>query len=369
MAVTQTGRSLGWMLGWVTLTAACGGSSPTGLVWTDLQATTSVSGTDSVQIPMPIQTLRLGSSSLQLLGMPVAVGSASSQLLLDTGSAEQFMGGKSNTIGITRIGIPNRAEFGDGTVYEGELALASVLIGPVATEEPIVIQVVDRVGCIPAAPECPGRDGPRLLTDAGLFGILGISLGARTASLELYSPLTRLPGNLDTGYGIETRGSEAVFGSFTLGLTEETQQGFIQAKLSQVGADTPSPLRFPDGTPAWDDAQIRAFYTVMVPGQPPLLSEVPARTLFDTGSSDINLEVFSPTPSTQILPSGSQFRAYFPSLFGWEFTVGAPATPGLDRVYIDRVPEPGLQILGMPFFFQYDTLFDIERGRVGFRQR
>lgn len=368
MAVAQTGRSLGWALSLMGLTAACGGSSPSGLVWTDLQATTPVSVTESVQIPMPIQTLRLGSSSLRLLGMPVAVGSESSQLLLDTGSAGLRIFAEAAS-GITRTGIPSRAEFGDGTVYEGELALASVLIGPVAIEEPILIQVVDRVGCVLEAPDCPGRDGPQVLTDAGLSGILGISLGARTPALDLYSPLTRLPGNLDTGYVIETRGSGVVFGTFTLGLTRETQQGFIQAKLSQTGSDSFSPLQFPDGTPAWDDAQIRPFYTITSPGQTTLLSEVPARTLFDTGSSDISLEVFSPTPTTQILPTGSQFRAYFPALFRFEFTVGAPITPSLDRVYLDRVPDPQLQILGMPFFFRYDTLFDIERGRIGFRQR
>ena len=361
-------RGLSWILGWVGLATACSTSTPSGLISADLQSTTPVTVGDSVSIPMPVRNLQFGSSSLRLLGLPVAVGPESTQLLLDTGSAGLRIFAEVAP-GVTRTGIPNRVEFGDGTVYEGELALASVLIGPVPTEEPILIQVVDQVGCIPAAPNCPGRDGPQLFTQAGFFGILGVSLGARTSSLDLYSPLTRLPGNLGNGYIIETQGFTAQLGEFTVGLTPQSQQGFHQRGLSQVGAGSPSLLEFPDGTPAWDDASLRSFYTVVPLQGPALLSQDPARTLFDTGSSDISLELLSPDSDVQILASGSQFRATFPSLFDLEFTVGFPVTPSLDRVFIEQISQDPLQILGMPFFFRYDTLFDIEQGRIGFRAR
>ncbi len=356
------------MLGWVGLITACGTSPPANLIGANLQSTAPVTVGDSVSIPMPVRRLQFGSASLRLLGLPVAVGSKSTELLLDTGSSGLRIFAEVAP-GVTRTGIPNRAEFGDGTVYEGELALASVLIGPVPTEEPILIQVVDRVGCIPEAPNCPGRDGSQLFTQSGFFGILGISLGARTSSLDLYSPLTRLPGNLDSGYLIETRGFAAQLGEFTVGLTPQNQQGFRQGGLSQIGAGSPGLLEFPDGTPAWDDASLRSFYTVVPLQGPALFSQDPAPTLFDTGSSDISLEVLGSDPTFQILPSGSQFRATFPSLFNLEFTVGSPITPSSDRVFIKQVPQDPLQILGMPFFFRYDTLFDIEQGRIGFRAR
>lgn len=99
-----------------------------------------------------------------------------------------------------------------------------------------------------------------------------------------------------------------------------------------------------------------------------LLSQDPIRTLFDTGSSDINVEVPGPI-SSQILPSGSQFGVFFPTLFDLEFVVGSPIRPGLDRVFIEQVPEVSLQVMGMPFFFRYDTLFNSELGRIGFRAR
>ncbi len=327
--------------------------------------------TSTLTVPMPVRTFTLASTSLKLLGVPITIAGQPTELLLDTGSAGlRVFANAVGSQGLERLGIPNQVQFGDGTVYIGELALASVQIGSATTTDRIIIQVVDEVTCIPSAPNCPGQTGFDNFNNAGFSGILGVSLNARTSDLQLYNPLAQLEGDLASGYIIETGGFNSTQGSFTLGLAPSNQQGFTTAGLPQViSTSTGQPAAFENGVPVWADAALQPFYTIDGLG-PPLVNAQPANTLFDTGSSDLSIEINNPVSDTFVLISGSNIQVDLPSVFNFQLQVGFPITPSLDRVFVTSQPnEPLFQVLGMPFFFQFDTRFDVEQGTIGFRER
>ncbi len=346
--------------------------TPTASAPSPLPPTLAPTLSDSVTLPLFVRTLQLGSTSLKLLGVQVNVAGEPAELLLDTGSSGlRIFANAVGSDGLQRTGEQTQAEFGDGTIYDGEIALAPVQIGSIATEQAIRIQVVDTVTCSPSAPGCPGQSGFSSFSTAGFSGILGVSINARTSNLELFSPLTRLPGNLDSGYIIETGGFNATQGSFILGLTSTNRARFNEAPLPQrVSTQTGQLATFSDGTPIWADAALRPSYRIDAPNLAPLIEDEASSTLFDTGSSDITLEINRFENSSFILSPGVFFQALLPLQFNYAFQTTSPLIPGLDRVFVSIRPgRDPLQILGMPFFFEFDTLFDSEEGSIGFSQR
>ncbi len=311
---------------------------------------------NALTVPMPIRS----SGSLKLLGLSMSVAGREAELLLDTGSSGlRVLSSAVGTVGLQRTQTPVVVTFGDNTQFIGVVGRAPLGLGGVLTEEPVAIQLIDQVRCAPGAERCSDRlfDGSQ-----DFSGILGTSVGPRTPSPEIFDPLTRFPGNLDSGHIIRTGGFNSSQGTFTIGLTPTNTAGFGILNLARAN----NPPTFPDGTPVWDDGSLRVNYSITV-GNDLLLNSLPGRTIFDTGTSDILINsplLGGPTFAVRTLPVGSLFRAALPGAFIYSVNVTFPIQPGIDRIFVDATSN--VQILGMPFFFKSDVLFDVDQGRIGF---
>lgn len=310
----------------------------------------------SQSLPMPVRTL--GNSRFRLLGLRVGVAGSEVEVLLDSGSAGlRILSSAAGRFGLERTGIPSTVTFADGTQFLGVLARAPFSLGGIQSREPVTIQLIDQITCVePLVATCsdnlfgPGRP---------FAGILGTSLDERSPDRNLFSPLTRLPGNFRSGYIVQTGGFDSVQGLFTVGLTEANTAGFSFRQLPQVGS-------FPDGTPIWRDEALQVAYSIGNTS----IQNVLSPTLFDSGASDIFLNVrllgAAPFP-TSTLPPGSEWRALLEGAFDYRIRVGFPVTPSRDRIFVNG--NQRVQLLGIPLFFNADVAFDIERGRIGFRLR
>ncbi|MEN9202665.1 MAG: hypothetical protein Q6K80_00950 [Thermostichus sp. DG_1_6_bins_120] len=311
-------------------------------------------GTES--IPMPVRTL--GNSRFKLLGLNVGVAGGTAELLLDTGSAGlRILSSAVGPFGLERTTTPSTVTFGDGTQFIGVLARAPFSLGGIQSREPVTLQLIDQVTCVDAL--VSGCSETLFGQGKPFAGILGTALDERSTDREVFSPLTRLPGNFRSGYILQTGGFNSTQGIFTIGLTAVNTAGFNFRQFPQVGI-------FPDGTPIWRDEALQAAYTISNTS----IQNVLSPTNFDSGSSDIflNVRLLGAAPfSTATLPPGAEWRAVLEGAFDYRIRVGFPVTPGRDRIFVNGLLNK--QLLGMPLFFSADVAFDIERGRVGFRLR
>lgn len=311
---------------------------------------------NAVTVAMPVRNV----GSLKLLGLSLTVAGQEAELLLDTGSAGlRVLASAAGTQGLQRTSTPSVVTFGDNTQFVGVVARAPVALGGVMSSEPVAIQLIDQVRCAPGAEQCSDR-----LFNGGqpFAGIVGTSLAARTANVDIFNPLTRLPGNFGSGYIIRTGGFQSSQGTFTAGLTPINTSGFGILNLAPAGNGT----SFSDGTRIWDDGSLEVSYAITVGGEQ-LLNSPPGRTVFDTGTSDILINsplLGGPTFLIRSLPTGSSFQAILPGAFIYQVNVTFPITPGSDRIFVDSTNN--VQLLGMPLFFKSDVLFDSDQGRIGF---
>lgn len=322
-------------------------SAPTALTPPPLEA-------GSLTIPMPVRQI----NSFKLLSLPTTVAGQTAELLLDTGSAGvRILESAAGTVGLVKTQQPSRVEFADDTVFEGVIGQAPVSLGLATSAGAINIQVIERVGCR------PGRTCSEAIFDgSGVFsGIIGTSLADRSGEPVIFSPVAQLMGNFSSGYIIQTGGFSSAQGLFTVGLTPQNRSTFATLQLERI------PATFTNGKPIWDDDSPVINYTI----ENTPIQNAPDFTAFDTGSSDIALNVtrLGSTPLTvSQLPSGSEFRAFLPGGFDYRIVVGSPQpTPGQDRIFVNSSLD--FQLIGMPFFFEADTLFDINQGQIGFRGR
>ncbi|MDX2272326.1 MAG: hypothetical protein NW237_10325 [Cyanobacteriota bacterium] len=350
----------GWQRWWGLLLVislsltACSGSdsdSPTSVAPTPTPTPTISNDPGTVVVGIPIRSI----GSLKLIGLPMLVGGGSTELLLDTGSAGVRVL-SADAGNATRTSTPSIVTFGDGTQFRGVLGNAVVTLGSLATEDAITVQLVDEVVCVDGTSNC----SKEIFDGTGFFsGIVGTSLGNRTSNASLFSPIAHLPTPFDSGYVIRTGGFGSGEGTMDLGLTDNNTAGFAVRSIPQVGI-------FPDGTPSYDDEALQVAHTISNTS----IQNSLGNTIFDTGSSDIFLspQALGSAPfSTTFLPAGSSWRGVLDGGFVYEIQVTTPITPGIDRIFVDGTND--FQVLGMPLFFQFDTFFDIDRGRIGFRAR
>lgn len=340
----------------IVMTVSCSGSDDAPPVAIPPSTPTPEAGT--VSVPMPVRSI----GSLKLLGLPVTVAGEQSELLLDTGSAGvRVLASAAGTSGLVRTTVPDQVTFADGTVFTGVVATAPFQIGSVSAETPVSVQLIDEVSCIDGTDDC----SKSIFDGSGFFsGIIGTSLNERTETDDLFSPVPLFPGNFDTGYIVRTGGFNSSQGFFVLGLTPINTAGFGIRNFPQVGDAT-----FPDGTPIWDDEALEVAYTLRDPQGSTIVNNSLSRTVFDTGSSDISLNLFGLGGSLlldQVLPPRSTFQSLLTGAFDYGFQVGSRPTPGLDRVFLDFSRD--FELVGMPIFLQFDVFFDIEQGRIGFKR-
>ena len=107
---------------------------------------------ESIDIDIPVRRLQ---NNAKALAVPVTVGEQSAHLHLDTGSTGlRILAESVDPAQVIRTGELVSGQFGDGTIFEGEVAIAAVRIGPLATTKPIAIHLVDAVKCPQFNPDC-----------------------------------------------------------------------------------------------------------------------------------------------------------------------------------------------------------------------
>ncbi|MEM8717051.1 MAG: hypothetical protein AAGE92_14970 [Cyanobacteria bacterium P01_G01_bin.4] len=317
------------------------------------------SQTSRQQVEIPIAIRRLENNT-KALAVPVTVAGQSLELHLDTGSTGvRVLAEAIDPEMVVRTGERTQATFFDGTVFEGEIAIASISIGPITTTEPIAIHLVDSVRCPAENPDCFDA-----YQQAGMSGVLGLSMGARTggSSFEIYSPISRLPENFQSGYIVGTRGFYAVDGSLTLGLTPDSLAGFWQASLPLRQME---PTIFPDGSSIWQDDALTVNHSLQGDGIPPEFQDLAGRTLFDSGTAHTVLGVDrEPSFSARLWP-GAVLTSQLEDGLSWQLQAGN--TLSLSQVFVRGVERSPQHILGLPFFFNYEVAFNRRDGAIGFK--
>lgn len=268
-------------------------------------------------------------------------------LLFDTGSSGCFV--DASLVGAaTPAGRTFKIEYGSGQTYKGDVLLGDVALGAEA---------------VAAGVECGAVSdaSPALPLPGGFQGTLGMSLvRGKKSQGGLYSLVAQLPGNLSSGFIVGIGGSSP---SVTVGLTDAERATFATRPLPAQ-----QPKRYPNGVRAWNDkgtkvrVTIDDFSTVL-------------RTVFDTGA--VNTELIDVRripdrllsdlrePPVHVVPGLS--AAFDIPGTPWTFTTGTTSNDD----YILRLPleSGGTKRLntGLGIYFSYDVMFDIERGRIGFR--
>ena len=152
----------------------------------------------ATRVEVPISQRRLSDGNIRY-SVPVRVGgSGPIDAMLDTGSfGLRVLAGALVAAQYEATGVMRNYRFGSGVRFRGELAKAVVSIGDTTTGVPVVIQIIQSIGCAAARPDCPaarvgpfeygiGGDG---LPREGFQAILGLSMRSPAMPLAALNPL------------------------------------------------------------------------------------------------------------------------------------------------------------------------------------
>ena len=260
--------------------------------------------------------------------------------------------------------LHRRYPFGGGARFDGVLARATVGVGPIRTDVPVLFQRVDRVVCVDEKPDCPASkvrsDAYRIAGDGyagqGFSAILGLSLRRAPGADGAPNPLS-LAG--DRSWILELpRPGSAEPGHLIIDPDDGDRAGFALMKLD------PQPGTAGDEPPGWADAALPGCLIGRSRGE-----RYCGRTLLDTGAPGLSVataEAQGPKPwgagrgaSLEIGGTGGPVSI--------PFTSGdAPAT----RVTLHppRGQGPVISAGTLPFL-GYAVLYDAKAGTIGFKPR
>ncbi|MDR3635542.1 MAG: hypothetical protein P4L84_17185 [Isosphaeraceae bacterium] len=199
------------------------------------------------------------------------------------------------------------------------------------------------------------------------YGTLGMSLAPGEAKKQgsLYSVIAQLPGNLHTGFIIHTGGVAGKDPTLTIGLTPQNMQGFTTVPLPSAGSRGTT-YAYGNGAAnhvlAWNDKGATLGYQIT--GLPPFS----APTVFDTGEASTTLYTGGIPKSLLVngrLESGLQFTTKLASGLAWQIVTGSHEN--INRVDVGASRSSGTVNTGIGLFFNYDVMYDIQDGLIGFR--
>ncbi|MBM6594902.1 hypothetical protein [Microvirga pudoricolor] len=266
-------------------------------------------------------------------------------VLFDTGSSGLRILEGALGPDLRKTGERTQAIYGDGTEVEGYVGYARVSFPeaqpPIATSEPVRIDVITTIRCKDGQERCPGL--PR-----GTMGIMGTKLNARPD--EAYSPLMQLPGQLKSGFIVDMGGDSP---RVTVGLQERDLSGFRFASLQPAQPDAGD-----DGQKLWDTGSLNACF--WVDGAEQACSPI----VFDTGGSrDVHFKDDDADPA--LLTPIMHYR------HGPVFTMKVGDVVDLS---VRVGPEMGVRVKdereansSRLFFNYYAVAFDGQGGRIGFK--
>lgn len=248
---------------------------------------------------------------------------------------------------VTQTSTPVKAEFIDGTTFDGVEASAVVSFGGVKTAAPITFQLITKVSCQPQFPDCPGADGLQAYSKAQSFaGIFGIGL----YSAPVYSPLSQLAGGAASSFSITSK-PKTDSATLTLNsLPSGPAATYPLPKWSQ-------PL--PNGVPAWGSNEANACWSFGA--DPPKCLP----TAFDTGSPFLIASAAVPgAPPVGDVTNDSQLTLFTTGDPQPVWSVVAGKTPGKNKVTITPTSAGEAVNTGSGIFRSHSVTFDSRNGQV-----
>ncbi|RYC32495.1 hypothetical protein D3273_08890 [Lichenibacterium minor] len=299
--------------------------------------------------------------------VPVTVGNGPPiEAALDTGSfglrvlASALSPGQYEATDIHR-----RYPFGGGARFDGILARATLGVGPVRTDAPVLFQRIDRVDCVEEKPDCPASKvsaADYLIAGDGYPGqgfpaILGLSLRRAPGGVDGAPNPLSLAGDRSWILVLPRPGS-AEPGHLIIDPDDRDRAGFTLLKLD------PQPGTAGDEPPGWADAALPGCLVGRGKDE-----RYCGRTLLDTGAP--GLSVASPAARGP-KPWGAGRSASF-EIGGTGGPVAIPFTSGqgpATRVTLHppRGQGPAISAGTLPYL-SYEVLYDARAGTIGFKPR
>lgn len=292
-------------------------------------------------------------------------GSGDALFLFDTGSSGLFSGVVGNA---TDLGTPFLQSYESGihfcgTAYQGIIDFGSGAITPDGVFGGVSCAQGSIYNCTCTTSPCssatcfPTSDNPHL------YGTFGASLVQSKIVPEIYTLIAQMPGNLKTGFIVQTGGYDGTSPTLIMGLTEENRQGFISAKLNKDGT-------YPNGVEAWNDRSLEAATSVSFEGEEQNIQM--GTILFDTGNPDAHISPTDPVNPTflsqsgNILEPGVLFDATVNNAVNWSLIAGTKVSD--DRLGVTApIPDKTYMTTGIDIFYRYNVMYDMENGRIGFQ--
>jgi hypothetical protein len=248
------------------------------------------------------------------------------------------------TIGTTSVSVV----YGSGVVAAGDLAMAAVTIGGLATTTAIDVEDITTVSCTTAKPNCAANGVAAAdFRFSGTFPAI-IGVGFRS-NANIASPLAAIGANHQYTLSLPPYGGAA--GSITIDPDAATLARFSTARI-QLPADGVG----------FDDTTV-----------PFCVNALCEQGLLDTGQPVIQLATTAAgdlakagVPSgTTVAPAGTAVAIMIDANAGatWSFVVGSTPTAGVDLIRFDGTAT--VFNLGVAPFHIFDMLYDYAAGVIG----
>ena len=296
--------------------------------------------------------------------VPVTVGDGPPiEAALDTGSfglrvlASALSPGQYEATDLHR-----RYPFSGGARFDGVLARATVGVGPVRSDVPVLFQRIDRVDCVEEKPDCAAskvrpedyRIAGNGYPGQGFSAILGLSLRHAPGVEAAPNPLS-LTGDR-SWILLLPRPGDAEPGHLIIDPDDGDRAGFALVKLD------PQPGTTGDGSPAWADAALPGC--LIGAGE-----RYCGRTMLDTGAPGLAVASSSAKAPTPWGPGrGATFEIGGPDgPVSMAFTSGdGPASQV--TLHPPRGQGPVISAGTLPYL-DYAVLYDAKAGTMGFKRR
>jgi len=333
---------------------------------------------DTVTIQL-IPVMRGGGSAG--LGVNLNVGGGPETLFLfDTGSSGLFVDSGQVGGGATEVMpvVSCYQMYSSGTCFQGTDYLGDVTFsGYGITADNALFGNITclsgndfSVGCTTTCPPptCPNSSVCFPTTDMPpTYGTFGAALipGDPTKG-ALYTIIAQLPGNLSSGFIVQTGGITGI-PMLTIGLTEENTQGFISAQLPSDGTYPP-----PNGNAAWNDKSLNAITNLSFNGSE---QTIVGTIIFDTGATDTTLRPLQATPPGAVDPqflngsqlaSGVLLNTVVNDAINWSILAGTSVSQNIVKVTSMPSAAGTYMNSGIDIYFTYNVMFDMVNGLLGF---
>jgi hypothetical protein len=288
--------------------------------------------------------------------------------LFDTGSSGMFVADAGlDPDDYTKTAQKFHQHYTSGTHYRGDVIDTTIDLGQGAFARGVELGLIEEAygGTISGWDKSLREGLPPY--ENHYYGTFGTSLTPGTLEKQggLYAVIAQLPGNLNTGFIVHSGGIDGKAPTLTIGLTDENRRGFVTVPIPAAGPpgttyDSGNGLA--NGVLAWDDRQVMIGYDIekMDPFQAP--------TTFDTGDFSTTLYTGN-VPKDLVhdgrLVSGLKFAMEIAPGVEWKFDTGSQGS--VNRVDVGGGREGGPVNTGIGLFYQFDVMYDIENGLLGFR--